>query len=118
MDGKKIITDLITRFGCNISVSAGSSTDECRAFIQPLRYKNKLYLDGTSLTQGLYGGSYCLLIAPPDLRLDGAAEDYVIECKAMNKRFTVKKTDTYYFNDTPLYLWAVLGEYNNSEEDE
>lgn len=117
MDCGKIITDLITRFGCEISVSDGSAKSQYRAFIQPLRYKNKLYLDGTSLTQGLYSGSYCLLIAPPELKLDSTAEDYIIECKSMNKRFTVKKADTYYLNDAPLYLWAVLGEYNNFEED-
>lgn len=113
----KIISDLIRRFGCKISVSKDDSTSEHCAFIQPLRYNNKLYLDGSSLTQGLYDGSYCLMIAPAELKLDKPFEDYIIECEAMNRRFTVKKSEMYYFNDRPLYLWAVLGNYNKTEVD-
>lgn len=113
----KIISDLIHRFGCEIKVENGQRTVKHCAFIQPLRYKNKLYLDGLSLTQGLYDSSYCLMIAPPELKLDDPLEDNIIECEAMGRRFTVKKSDTYFFQNKPLYLWAVLGNYNRTEVD-
>lgn len=118
MRATKIIGDLITRFGCNIRVEDGEDSRSYSAFVQPLRYKNKIYLDGTSLTQGLFDGSHWLLLAPPELVLDKPLESYVIECAAMDKRFTVKKCDTYYLKDKPIYLWAILGCYRQEESDE
>ncbi|MGN0498530.1 MAG: hypothetical protein ACI4F6_05680 [Acutalibacteraceae bacterium] len=117
MRGCKVMGDLIRRYGCKICVKNGTESRDYSAFIEPLRYKSKLYLDGTSLTQGLFDGSHCLMIAPPELELDKPLEDYVIECAAMNKRFTVKKCDTYYLQDTPLYLWAILGHYRQDGEE-
>lgn len=111
----KIIADLIRRFGCEISVTKGESLTALCAFIQPLRYKNKLYLDGTSLTQGLYDGSHYLMIAPSNLKLEQPCEDYVIKCDAMDKYFTVKKCEIYYLSSRPLYVWAILGEYIEQE---
>lgn len=105
----KIIGDLIKRFGCKIQVDDGSDSRSYSAFIEPLRYKNKIYLDGTSLTQGFVDGSHWLMIAPPELVLDKPLESYAIECAAMDKRFMVKKCDTYYIEDKPIYLWAILG---------
>lgn len=114
----KIIYDLICRFGCRICVSKDDEVNEYPAFIEPLRYKNKLYLDGTSLTQGLFDGSHWLMIAPPELSLIYPLDEYIVECAAMNKQFTVKKCDTYYLQDKPLYLWAILGQYRQDGENE
>ncbi|MCQ4021529.1 MULTISPECIES: hypothetical protein [unclassified Ruminococcus] len=117
MRGAKVIVDLIHRFGCKICVINGEQRSECSVFIEPLRYKNKIYLDGTSLSQGLLDGSHSLMIAPPELVLDLPLENYVVECATMNRRFTIKKCDTYYLKDTPLYLWAILGNYRQDGEE-
>lgn len=108
---EKIISDLIRRFGCKISISDNEHTKEFFAFIQPLQYKSKLHIENTSLPQGIYNDSSYLMLAPSELILNSPLEDYVVECKAMNKCFTVKKSDIYSFNDSPLYVWAILGSY-------
>ena len=116
MNYSKITGDLIRRFGCSVSVSNGGGSKTHSVFIQPLRYKNKIYLDGSALTQGMYDGSHYLLIAPPELELSPPLEDYVIECPSMKKRFTVRKSETYFFMDRPVYLWAVLGCYEGEDD--
>ncbi len=115
MYNSKIIGDLIRRYGCNINVTNGDKSKSYNAFIQPLRYKNKIYLDGTALSQGMYDGSHSLLIAPPELELNQPLDDYVIECASMGRRFCVRKFDIYYFNDRPIYVWAILGSYSETE---
>ncbi len=112
----KITGELIRRFGCRIEVIKDGASKSLGAFIQPLRYKNKIYLDGSAITQGMYDGSHYLMIAPPELKFDGDLDDYVISCPSMNERFTVRKVETYYLMDQPVYLWAVLGRFEEGGE--
>ena len=40
------------------------------AWIQPLRYKNKMYLSGTYLPDGYLDGGHFLYLGPAEARLD------------------------------------------------
>lgn len=105
---EKIIKDITERFGCAVylyyddgAVVKGS------AFIQPLRYKNKVYIDGECISLGEIKGGYYLLIASPELELDEDGE-YVIYCPAMKGRFSLRSCGVYCLENKPLYTWAVL----------
>lgn len=110
---EKIIKDMIVRFGCAVSVSCDGKTVKTSAFIQPLRYKNKVYIDGDCISAGELKGSYYLLIASPELELDEDRE-YAIDCPAMSRSFSLRSCGVYCLSNKPLYTWAIL-EQSGSE---
>lgn len=91
---------------------------EIRAFIQVMRYKNKIYID---LPQGEIGrrDNGCFLyIGPPE-------HDFTDKIDATKiffagQKYRVRRAQRIYFGNRPLYIWAVLyrtirdGEYENA----
>ncbi len=112
----KIIKDMLLRFGCSVSVHCCGEVVSVAAVLQPLRYKNKVYVDGDCISAGELGGHYYLLISSPELRLDEYdKEEYVIDCAAMGKSFMLKSQGVYCLGNKPLYTWAILGENGRCE---
>jgi len=104
----KRIAELITRFGNDFTVRSGDDEIKTKAFIQPLRYKNKMYTDGEFLPQGYYDGGHYLFIGRPESRLgDTLAEDAELT-DARGKGYIVKRAEMYTFCDEPIYVWAIV----------
>ena len=57
---------LIERYGRSVSLSMedGWHSPQFRALIQPLRYKNKMYLEGVHTPIGIHDPGYYLYIGP------------------------------------------------------
>ena len=58
---------LIERYGRSVSLSMedGWHSPQFRALIQPLRYKNKMYLEGVHTPIGIHDPGYYLYIGLP-----------------------------------------------------
>lgn len=91
---------VIRRYGQTAALHDGGTL---RAFLQPLRYKNRLNLGGESLPLGYDCKTHYLCIAEADSTLqvgDGMVFD--------GADFTVVRRETIYSGDKPAYLWAIL----------
>ena len=97
------VDGLIRQHGRSFTLSSGK---EGRAVIQPLRYKNKLYLEEPYSSVGRIDQSFYLYIGPPSLDLTEEPSDVQV-CTGKN-RYLVIRTKKVYFSDRPLYIWAVL----------
>ena len=110
MPGKIINPRLFEKYGVKMNYIASSSKDKSfdfHAFLQPLRYKNKLYLSGVPTELGYDGLKKYLLICAPDINLE------VID--GINYRlcfgeasYGVDHCETVHGNGEPLYIWAII----------
>ena len=60
------IEKLLNTYGRTVELNEGDFSKEYKAFIQPLRYKNKMYLDGIYTQIGFNSQGHYLYIGPPD----------------------------------------------------
>lgn len=110
MYNKIISKKYFDKYGIKMSyVVAGSNarTFDFHAFLQPLRYKNKLYLSGVPTELGYDGLNKYLLICPPDIdikSIDG------INCRLCfdDSAYGVDHCETVYRLGKPFYIWAII----------
>lgn len=108
------IESSIKKFGGSVTISNGSESVSSRAFIEPLRYRNKIYVGGELHTLGSLRREKYLFIGTPDSRL--SENRTVIEFKG--SKYIVKRREVYYVGDSPVYVWAILSEYGERTEDD
>ena len=89
-----------------LTSDAGWSSPIFGAFIQPLRYKNKMYLNGVNTVIGFNSQGHYLYIGPPDH--DPGAEGCHIESNG--KKFTVDRCEKVYVKNEIVYIWAIIRE--------
>lgn len=103
----------ISKYGRPVTIC--NENDACiqqtKCFIQPLRYKNKMYTQGTPTDIGYNYSGYYLLIAPPDFDADSIGESGYISDGS--KQYHVDKSEKIYFGTQVLYIWAVLREHRD-----
>ena len=105
MREKETVSRLLGQFGERVIVREKSKVSKISAVIQPLLYKNKMYLDGKALAAGYFDGGHYLMIASADVGI----EDYrntVVEYK--NTSYKLKRVEVISSGDCDLYIWAVL----------
>lgn len=91
--------------GRQAEIHCGESVTPVHAIISPLRYKNKMYLDGVYTEIGFNSEGHYLYIGPaePDLTaLDGA---YV---SADGVKYRIDRAEKVYRGSSPFYVWAVI----------
>ncbi len=102
------INGILSRYGSEFSLSANGE-DFCggfRAFVQPLRYKNKMYLDGTHSRMGHVDQSFYLYVGPA--WVDITKMDHRARLKMGEQVFFVSHSELVQVANTPLYVWAIL----------
>ena len=88
-----------------------TQTAPFKGFIQPLRYKNKMYLGGVYTEIGKAKYDYFLYIGPPDHDISRLSADSRI-IDSSGRGFTVDHCETVYYKNTPFYIWAIVRETN------
>lgn len=80
-----------------------------KAQIQPLRYKNKMYLDGipTPIGTGLSG--YYMYIGPESHDLSRLSKDGRV-VDADGKKYIVSHSEKVFERQNTFYIWAILKE--------
>lgn len=76
------------------------------AFIQPLRYKNKMYLFGVNTEIGYNSQGHYLYIGPAEQDLTTASDDAYLQ--AGREKYQIDRAEMVYLQDKPLYVWAVI----------
>jgi hypothetical protein len=76
------------------------------AFIQPLRYKNKMYLAGVNTQIGYNSEGHYLYIGPPELDLTVAGTDAVLRAGSVDYR--IDRAEKVYRGAEVFYIWAIV----------
>lgn len=118
MDFKQTLSSLFKKHGQEILLDTFFEKHSFKAFLQIMRYKNKIYID---LPQGEIGrrDNGCFLyIGPPEY--DFTEKINLTKINFGGSVYRVKRAQKVYFGDEPLYIWAVLyrtikdGAYENA----
>ena len=104
----------IGRYGSQVTINQGGSEINTRAFLEPLRYRNKIYIGGEYRKLGFLKREKYLYGGKSDHRL--VESESVIETHG--NKYIVKRCETYFVKDTPVYEWAILVPYGEEREDE
>lgn len=97
---------LLRRYGSDVKVKWDSKCAQIKAMVQPLYYKNKMYLKGSYLPDGYFDGGHYLYIGPAGVRLDQLPFDATVVCEDVSYR--VKRAELIQIAGENLYTWAIL----------
>jgi hypothetical protein len=95
------------RFGRQVQLCLpdGWRSESFGAFLQPLRYKNKMYLGGVNTRIGFNREGYYLYLGPPEHDLTQLPREAWIQ--AGDERYTVDRAEVVYFGDERSHVWAI-----------
>lgn len=108
------VRETIKRYGSSISIDNNGETVNAKAFVEPLRYKNRIYIGGEYHRLGFRKTEKYLYIG--DTKYELVADTSVIDLKG--NKYIVKRCETYYVKDCPVYIWAILLPYGEVLEDD
>ena len=78
-----------------------------KAFLQPLRYKNKLYQQGEITPLGVNRNDVYLYLGPADHDLTKLNSTHRIHDSDKNS-YMIDRAEKIKFNDQILYIWAII----------
>jgi len=108
MQADKVPSSLFKKMGVTLSIRSGTATVRTfKAFLQPLRYKNKIYLRGVATELGYDSLKKYLLLSPADVDLsdvDGTNRALYFG----NIHLSIDHTETVYLGKTPYYNWTIV----------
>lgn len=90
----------------------GRRSPEYRALIQPLRYKNKMYLEGTQTPIGLNERGYYMYIGPADQEISARGGAFLLRGE---ERYQIDRAERVTFRGETVYYWAILRNYTEAE---
>ena len=108
------VKETIKRYGNSVVISEDGKTNNAKAFIEPLRYKNRVYVGGKYRLLGVDRDEKYLYVGFAEIPLREHCS--VIEMKG--SKYIVKRCETYYVKDYPIYVWAILAPYGDDLEDD
>lgn len=91
----------------------GWSSPPFKALIQPLRYKNKMYLDGTYTDIGKSTSGHYLYIGPSNhdiSKLDDTA--YLV---SGDVKYIISRAERCYLGEKVTHIWAILRNMEGEE---
>ncbi len=101
-------SSLFKKMGVTLSVKQGTTTvSTFNAFLQPLRYKNKIYLRGVATELGYDSLKKYLLLSPADVDLS-AVDGTNLSLYFGNIHLSIDHTETVYLGKTPYYNWTIV----------
>lgn len=103
-DLAKEVAKLMKQAGQLIKITTTDSAKSIYAFLEPLRYKNKMYIELQPSAVGRVDDGCYLYLGPADVYFK--ADDFMYNCE--DKRFVVQREETIYLFNKPLYRWAIV----------
>ncbi len=90
-----------------LSGTDGWKSSSFKAFIQPLRYKNKLYQQGSYTPLGINKNNVYLYIGPACHDLTKLDNSYRIH-DSENKKYIIDRAEKITVKNSTIYIWAVI----------
>ncbi len=106
---KLLRNSLFDKYGVKMSYISATDTKsfDFYAFLQPLRYKNKLYLSGVPTELGYDGLNKYLLICDPGVDL-GSIDGINCRLTFGENSYGVDHYEIVHRLSEPLYMWAIV----------
>lgn len=103
------IRKMLNSFGNSVYISGtdGWKSPIFKAFLQPLRYKNKLYQQGSYTPIGVNKNNVYLYIGPCTHDLTKLDNTYRIH-DSENKKYIIDRAEKITVKDSVVYIWAVV----------
>ena len=103
------IDKLLQKYGKTVHITGedGWSTPLYHAFIQPLRYKTKLYMAGDVTPIGTNHNSVYLYIGPSNHDLTKLDKSHTVHDSQGNHYF-IDRAEKIFIKDNVVYIWAVI----------
>ncbi|MCM1365267.1 MAG: hypothetical protein NC122_09040 [Faecalibacterium sp.] len=104
---EKSVQKIFDKHGIDMSFICGMETTDFKAFLQPLRYKNKIYIDG-NITELRYENTRrFLLISPVDVDISGADghESYLSDGI---HEYSINHSELVCMGKAPAYRWSII----------
>lgn len=98
---------LIKRFGREMLFRSGELEAFFFGILQPLRYKNKMYLNGASSPIGYDNRCKYLLISPAQIDF-GTVESSKINLTVDGEEFRCDHSEMVYYKGKPAYCWSIV----------
>ncbi len=108
------VKETIKKYGSTTEVFTDDKRIVSKAFVEPLRYKNKVYIGGEYHYLGFFKREKYLYIGTPDVEL----EENRTVIRANGSKYIVKRCEKYFVNNLPIYNWAILQPYGEILEDD
>lgn len=103
------INKMLTTYGSSVYLwgQDGWKTPLFKAFLQPLRYKNKLYQQGSHTPLGVNKNNVYLYIGPSTHDLTKLDNTYrIIDIE--NKKYIIDRAEKITVQNSVVYIWAVI----------
>lgn len=102
------ISSLMNQFGREMSLHLpdGWSSNTYHGFIQPLRYKNKMYLGGINTQIGFNQQGHYLYIGPPEHDLTVFDSGGWLLCNGT--KYKIDRAEKVYEGSKVFYIWAII----------
>ncbi len=97
---------IFKKHGRNVTLTDGDKKESFKALIQPLRYKNKMYLDGVYTEIGFNSQGHYLYIGPPAPDLTVVGETATIDSEGVSYR--IDRAERVYNAGEVFYIWAII----------
>lgn len=103
------INKILNSFGNTVYISGsdGWKSPLFKAFIQPLRYKNKLYQQGSFTPLGINKNNVYLYIGPADHDLTKLDSTFKIH-DSENHKYIIDRAEKISVKNAVVYIWAVI----------
>lgn len=103
------IDKILNTYGNTIHISSadGWKSPLFKAFLQPLRYKNKLYQQGSHTPIGVNKNNVYLYIGPSTHDLTKLDNTYRIH-DSENKKYIIDRAEKITVSNSVVYIWAVV----------
>ena len=109
---KKEVDSLLDEYGRTLTLIniKDEKQSSFKAFLQPLRYKNKMYLSSVS-TDLCYDSSAKYLLISPIGSNAAEADGYNALISDGTNKYVVDRCEEVYLADEPVYTWAVVSRF-------
>jgi hypothetical protein len=95
---------------------SGETLSAHRAVISPLRYKNKMYLNGVFTDIGFNSEGHYLYIGPPSCDLTDAPDGSFLLADGI--KYRIDRAEKVYAGDEIFYIWAIIRVMIEEDENE
>ena len=100
------IEKMLDTYGRAVEFNTADTAKSYKAFIQPLRYKNKMYLDGVYTQIGFNSQGHYLYIGPPDPDLTACADGAFLLSDGI--KYQIDRAEKVYNGNRVFYIWAII----------
>ena len=90
-----------------LTTNDGWKSEYFKAYIQPIRYKNKVYLEGNYTEIGRNDNDVFVYLGPASHDISEFCDDLRI-CDLQNRYFMVDRVEKIVLDGKILYIWAVI----------